>query len=34
MSDVRAALGLSRPTVWKRLVAIRARATRLLEVPS
>jgi RNA polymerase sigma factor (sigma-70 family) len=33
-AEICAALGLSRPTVWKRLVAIRARATRLLEVPS
>jgi RNA polymerase sigma-70 factor, ECF subfamily len=33
-AEIAAALGLSRPTIWKRLVSIRERAARLLEVPT
>ena len=33
-AEIAATLGLSRPTIWKRLVSIRERAARLLEVAS
>jgi RNA polymerase sigma-70 factor (ECF subfamily) len=32
--EIAAILGISRPTIWKRLVSIRERAARLLEVSS
>jgi predicted DNA-binding protein (UPF0251 family) len=32
-TDIAATLGLSRPTIWKRLTAVRERVTRLVGEP-